>query len=594
MSFKEFLARTWHWLRANVKTHVVVTLLVFLATFAAFGYYWHGVRNGVRKDENVAYEQRVRILSTATQTHLQLYESLLRAGAGLFTIDNSLTLANWAQYFQPYNIPEQSSDIVGIGFVPYLTNAEVPTFLDGIRAQMPKYAIWPVGTRSVYAPVAYVATFTANSGKVVGFDGYTSAVRRTAMQAAVATGQPAMSGKITLVSAQVPDKSAFNLYLPVYRNGQPVQTVAERQAALYGFVYVAVDIKTMVDALLAQNPNGSFGLQWYDVADNPKGAPVYQSANFASIAKQPGAITQALPFTLYDHKWKVVLTASPAIISANERQLPALVLWRGFFVSVVLAGAVWLLTTARERKFNRQKQLEVQTAKDDLLSLASHQLRTPATVVKQYVGMLLQGYGGKISRKQTGMLQHAYDSNERQLEVINQLLYVARLDAGRIALHKEKKVDIGELLKEVCDEQAVEAKQRRQKLTCKVPKRPLRAEVDPQYFRMALDNLVNNAIKYTPNKGSITAGVRKLNGDMLITIADTGIGIDEARRATIFEKFTRLENELPANVSGSGIGLYITDQIVRLHGGRIEVMSSRGHGSSFTIRLPADSTGKTP
>lgn len=577
-------------MRANVKTHVVVTLLVFLATFAAFGYYWHGVRNGVQKDENAAYERQVRILSTATETHLQLYESLLRGGAGLFTINSSLTQADWAQYFQPYNIPKQSPDIIGIGFVPYLTKAELPAFLDNIRAQVPHYAIWPAGTRSVYAPVAYVATFTANTGKVVGFDGYTTAVRRAAMQAAVASGQPTMSGKITLVSAQVPDKSAFNLYLPVYQSGQPVQTAAERQQALYGFVYVAVDIKAMVDGLLAQNPNGNFALQWYDIAGGSKNAPVYQSGNFADIAKQPGAIKQAFPFTLYSHKWKVVLAASPGIISANERQLPALVLWRGFFVSVVLATAVWLLTTSRDRKLNRQKQLEVQTAKDDLLSLASHQLRTPATVVKQYVGMLLQGYGGKISHKQTGMLQHAYDSNERQLEVINQLLYVARLDAGRIALHKNK-TDIGKLLQEVCDEQMVEAKQRRQKLTCKVPKRPLKAEIDPQYFRMALDNLINNAIKYTPNKGTITAIARKPNGDVLITITDTGIGIDEARRATIFEKFTRLENELPANTSGSGIGLYLTDQIVSLHGGRIEVTSSRGHGSSFTIRLPAaDST----
>ncbi|HEY1835283.1 MAG TPA: CHASE domain-containing protein [Candidatus Saccharimonadales bacterium] len=587
MSLKEFFARTWQWLRTNVKTHVVVTLLVFLATFSAFVYYWHGVRNGVQKDEHSAYERQVRILSTATETHLQLYESFLRGGAGLFTINRSLTQADWAQYFQPYNIPKQSPDIIGIGFVPYLTNAEVPAFLNNIRAQVPKYAIWPAGTRNVYAPVAYVATFTANTGKVVGFDGYTTAVRRAAMQASVMSGQPTMSGKITLVSAQVPDKSAFNLYLPVYRNGRPVQTATERQRALYGFVYVAVDIKAMVNALLAENPNSNFALQWYETAGNPKSAPVYQSGNFTSTAKQHGAITQAFPFTLYGHKWKVVLAASPGIISANERQLPALVLWRGFFVSAVLAGAVWLLTTSRERKLSRQKQLEVQDAKDDLLSLASHQLRTPATVVKQYVGMMLQGYGGKITRKQTGMLQNAYDSNERQLEVINQLLYVARLDAGRIALHKQK-VDVGKLLQEACDEQAVEAKQRRQKLACKVPKRPLKVEADPQYFRMALDNLINNAIKYTPDKGSITASVRKLEGDALITITDTGIGIDEARQATIFEKFTRLEDELSSNVSGSGIGLYLTNQIVSLHGAHIEVTSSRSHGSSFTIRLPAD------
>lgn len=572
---------------------MLTTLLVFVATFSAFGYYWRNVRANVHKDETGAYARQVRILSTATETHLQLYENFLRGGAGLFSVNGALTQAEWTQYFQPYNIPKQSPDIIGIGFVPYLTSTEAPAFLHSIRAQNPKYAIWPAGTRNVYAPVAYVVTFTRNTNKVVGFDGYTSAARRGAMQTAATSGQPAMSGKITLVSAQVPDKTAFNIYVPVYRNGESVRTAAQRQRALYGFVYVAVDIKTMVDGLLAENPNSNFALQWYDAAGNSKNTPVYQSANFASIVKQSGAIRQTFPFTLYAHKWRVALAASPGIISANERQLPALVLWRGAFVSTVLAGAVWALTTARERKLNRQKQFEVQTAKDDLLSLASHQLRTPATVVKQYVGMMLQGYGGKVTRKQTNLLQNAYDSNERQLEVINQLLYVARLDAGRIVPHKEK-VDIGKLLQEVCNEQAAEVKRCKQKMSCSVPKRPLFARVDPRYFRMVLENLLSNANKYTPAGGTITLCAQKFQDTVKISVRDTGIGISGSEQATIFEKFSRAENELSSGISGSGVGLYFVQQIVSLHGGTIEVASSPGRGSTFTIRVPTHEPAKRP
>jgi signal transduction histidine kinase len=183
------------------------------------------------------------------------------------------------------------------------------------------------------------------------------------------------------------------------------------------------------------------------------------------------------------------------------------------------------------------------------------------------------------------MLKHAYDSNERQLQIINQLLYVARLDAGRITLHEEH-TDIRELLDEVYNEQLVESRHRHQKLFFKRPRKSVTAEIDPQYFHMAIDNLVSNAVKYTPEKGSITISAEKTDTEVLVSVKDNGIGIDVERQKIIFDKFTRVENEMAADVSGSGIGLYLTEQIVNLHGGHIEVQSSPGKGSTFTVHLP--------
>jgi signal transduction histidine kinase len=202
--------------------------------------------------------------------------------------------------------------------------------------------------------------------------------------------------------------------------------------------------------------------------------------------------------------------------------------------------------------------------------------------------MLLQGYSGELTSKQTGMLKHAYDSNERQLQIINQLLYVARLDAGRITLHKEL-IDISEILDQVYHEQLVEAKLRHQKLIYKPPHEAINADVDVQYFHMVIDNLISNAVKYTPEKGTITLSASNVGDEVQVSVKDTGIGIDEERQQMIFDKFTRLENELAADVSGSGIGLYLTEQIVNLHGGYIEVKSHPGDGSTFTVHLPVNS-----
>ncbi len=113
-----------------------------------------------------------------------------------------------------------------------------------------------------------------------------------------------------------------------------------------------------------------------------------------------------------------------------------MILVGGFTISFAIAGFLFLLMLTRARAIVYTKQNEAQQAKDDLLSLASHQLRTPATAVKQYLGMILEGYTGDIDAQQLPALQKAYSSNERQLDTINQILYVAKADAGRLSINK--------------------------------------------------------------------------------------------------------------------------------------------------------------
>lgn len=568
---------------AKIRSHTYVVVLVFLATLAAFGYYANSVRNTVRNDTMLAFQQQIRVVGTATQARLTLYESILRGGAGLTAIDKNMTQADWQAYFQSFNFAKQYPEVEGVGFDRYVTAEQLPSYLEQIQAENPNFSIIPAGDRAVYVPNTYLAKYPATN-QTTGYDGYTDPVRRTAMNTAASTGLPAMSGYVRVHSSSSP-LSSFVIYLPVYNQGATLNTSAERQAALYGFVSLAVNVNKFVASLIQQNPNANFGLSWHDNQKPENNKTVYQTNNYTDLSNQPGSIKQSIPFKLYQHNWEVTAIAGPNVVPTSERDRPLNTIFWGLLASIVLAGVVWLLISSREFLLNRQKQQEVQSAKDDLLSLASHQLRTPATVVKQYVGMLLQGYGGDLSQKQTGMLKHAYDSNERQLQIINQLLYVARLDAGRITLHKEK-ADVRELLDQVFHEQMVESKQRHQKLFYRQPKKPVTAEVDPQYFHMAIDNLVSNAVKYTPERGSITMSVKKTDDEVTVSVQDNGIGIDEDRQKIIFDKFTRLENEMAADVSGSGIGLYLTDQIVNLHGGHISVSSNPGKGSTFTVHLP--------
>lgn len=233
----------------------------------------------------------------------------------------------------------------------------------------------------------------------------------------------------------------------------------------------------------------------------------------------------------------------------------------------------------------RQELALLNQAKDEFISLASHQLRTPASGVKQFLGLLLEGYAGDLTELQMSFLQRAYEGNNRQLELVNDLLRVAQVDAGRVALNKSQ-VDVSKIIRDVVDEQEDAFIGRGQTVVVTGTDGPVIATLDQPRFRMVLENIVSNASKYTPQGGLIRVSLHHGDGELRIVVTDTGVGIDEASISKLFNKFSRIPNELSDSVGGSGLGLYWAQKIVELHEGTIAVTSQLGKGSTFTITVP--------
>lgn len=234
----------------------------------------------------------------------------------------------------------------------------------------------------------------------------------------------------------------------------------------------------------------------------------------------------------------------------------------------------------------REQLMGLNRAKDEFISLASHQLRTPATGVKQYVGMLMQGYFGALSDDQMAMVRSAYESNERQLGIINALLNVARLDAGKVKLTPVP-CDISQMLGDIVQEQAEVFRMRRQKLTLQMPRSPVVCDADGQLIRMVLENIIDNAGKYSPEGRDVEVRLRQTKAHTVIEVQDHGVGMRKADQSKLFQKFSRIDNELSTSASGSGLGLYWAKKIMDLHQGAITVESKARHGSTFTITIPA-------
>ncbi|MCA9363766.1 PAS domain S-box protein [Candidatus Kaiserbacteria bacterium] len=238
-----------------------------------------------------------------------------------------------------------------------------------------------------------------------------------------------------------------------------------------------------------------------------------------------------------------------------------------------------------ERDITEEKQID--KAKTEFVSLASHQLRTPLSSINWYTEMLLDGDAGKINKEQREFLTEVKEGSRRMVDLVNSLLNVSRLELGTFMIEPEA-TDIVALAESVVDEQRPRITEKGHTFTTKFAKRIPAMNVDTKLLRMVFQNLVSNAVKYTPNNGQLTFEIKKdtKNKRVAITIADNGIGIPTEQQKQIFGKLFRADNAVASETDGNGLGLYIVKSVIEESGGTIRFESEEGKGTSFFITLP--------
>ncbi len=231
------------------------------------------------------------------------------------------------------------------------------------------------------------------------------------------------------------------------------------------------------------------------------------------------------------------------------------------------------------------KEREIDKAKSEFVSLASHQLRTPLTSIGLYSEMLLKESVGKLNKDQKKYLNEIYKGNYRMVELVNALLNVSRLDAGIFDVNAEP-IDIKKILNIVLKDMSDEIKKKNLKLTKRYSKNIGKINLDQKLMRIIFQNLISNAVKYTPKKGKIAINIKKQNDNILIAVSDTGYGIPKHQQSKIFTKMFRADNIISKDTTGTGLGLYIVKSIVDKSGGKIWFESEENKGSTFYVSFP--------
>jgi signal transduction histidine kinase len=259
-----------------------------------------------------------------------------------------------------------------------------------------------------------------------------------------------------------------------------------------------------------------------------------------------------------------------------------------------------LENTTSELKEANEKLKELDKLKDEFVSIASHELRTPMVSIKNYVWMTLAGKGGKISRKQKFYLDRAYESSNRMTKLINDLLNISRIESGRILLNVEK-ASILEIAETIVSEVQPRADQLDVKLSLNKKAQKMGSDTaieippviaDKDKIAEVLVNFLSNSLKFTPPKGSIDISfeVNEQKNEVIVHVIDSGVGLTKEQIPKLFKKFGMIKETYRSKTEaaqGTGLGLYVSKSIVELHGGKIWVNSEgENKGSIFSFSLP--------
>lgn len=252
-----------------------------------------------------------------------------------------------------------------------------------------------------------------------------------------------------------------------------------------------------------------------------------------------------------------------------------------------------------QRIFNHQDkaaqsaaQNDLEAAKTEFISVVTHQLRAPLGAMRWSLEMLLAGDMGKIPLDVEHTLQELYESNQRMIGLVNDLLSVSRIEQGRVA-DEPVETDVVAVVQSAIKEIEVLSKVKMLDLKLAVEGRIPAITIDPKRLYQVIENLLSNALKYGRFRGFVKITVEKVNDNIRMSVVDNGMGIPYADQDKIFSRFFRASNAVISDTEGSGLGLYLVKLYVESWGGKVDFVSEERKGSVFTIHLPLQPSNYT-
>ncbi len=307
---------------------------------------------------------------------------------------------------------------------------------------------------------------------------------------------------------------------------------------------------------------------------------IYDEFNLKKQAEELGLRVWETPSFLFIVMGFVIVVAIAGVyfVSNNYDSPDVLVISEAVVVAILfIIGNFIIRSVDQVARANKMKT--------EFISIASHQLKTPIAEINWQIELLLSKFPGGLSEKQQLLIGQIAHSSQKMARIVGDLLDVAHIDQGKLALNKEK-LDLRGIIDEAVKNQRPLANATELELKFECAAIPLEVLVDKRRILVVLDNLLSNAIKYTGRQGTVEIFLEKKDELVQVCIRDNGVGIPRSEQTDIFKKFFRSSNKLKNNTEGTGLGLYIAKNIIEQSGGKLWFESIENTGSTFFFSLP--------
>lgn len=395
------------------------TLAVCLA---ATGVVWHLMSNSSERTAQADFQSLAAEVHGAVTQRMLAYEQVLRGGIGLFAAVGHVTRSQWKTYVDSLRLEESFPGIQGVGYAELVAPKDLAAHIAGVRSEgFPDYVVKPAGKRDVYTAIIYLEPFNLRNRQAFGYDMFSQPTRQAAMIEARDTGRASVSGKVILKQEITKDVQAgFLMYLPRYRAGAPVATLAERRAALMGYVYSPFRMNDLMTGILGAEKK-DLSLAIYDGSEAQPDMLMY-----SDFGPHQSLFRSERQLDIQGHTWTLVVGSTPEFEARFSRERPLLVAQSGLIISFLFTALVWALSTHRSRA--------LALAKTMTFTVREREGFIRAVVDNAADGILtMDGEGVLLSVNQAAQRIFGYDAQELQGQSVDTLMPELKL-TGKKAL----------------------------------------------------------------------------------------------------------------------------------------------------------------
>ncbi len=559
-----------------------ILIFVSLVTFTFYTYHELAATRNARREK--LFEQRVSRVTELLRKQIIDYVQILKGCQALFHASDSVTADDWKEYVETLSLSMDYPGIQAVAYAEYIDKSFIPAIESDVRrGGYPEFKVKSNFQSDKLTPIIFIEPFTGRNLRAFGYDMYSETRRREAIDRALITGQPALTRRVILVQETEENiQPGFLLYLPIYRNHEATLTKQHRKKNIKGFVYSPFRANDLMQVVFSRFTDLHIEIYDGNIAASQNLLFKSDTGVYAlkAIKRRKRSLLSDSTTYIAGTQWRMIVLPTDTFGSTVESREPALILAFGLSISVLLAIlSIHIIRNKTRAVEDLQLSREIERKKDEFISIASHELKTPLTSIKAYLQLLERG---DLKNNEYNFVKKSLAQIKKLNNLIADLLDVSKIQAGSLQLNLGD-FPLKELIYESIEAVGHMYSSHEIVLESEVPEINLHG--DKFRLEQALTNLLINGIKYSPRSTKISVSATLDNNEVQIKVKDSGIGISTESQGRIFEKFYRAEG-LSSNLSGLGMGLFISNEIVGRHNGRIAVISEVNKGSVFIIKLP--------